>query len=73
MQLGLLLTVMGMIFIILSLFLGQGKDNVKTEVAVGGFIGFIPFGFATNKKMLLTVLLISAVMLLIFLLFQRFK
>ncbi|HLD42482.1 MAG TPA: hypothetical protein VJB08_00655 [Candidatus Nanoarchaeia archaeon] len=35
---------------------GKSEGKVDTKFAVGGFIGFIPFGFANDKRMLLVVL-----------------
>jgi len=52
MLIGLGLVVIGIIFLVISglsmaLF---GKFKGKVDVAIGGFIGPIPFGFFTSKK-----------------------
>lgn len=41
-----------------------GKSD--TKVAVGGFIGFIPFGFANDKKMMWVLIALMAVVLAFF-------
>ena len=48
-NIGILFIVIGIIFIITSIIANLGNNNV--EVGVGGFIGPIPFGFFTSKKM----------------------
>ena len=61
-----------MIFIgfVLVFFGSLGSKDSKTKVAVGGFIGFIPFGFGNDKKLVWTVTIVSFVMFLIFLFFR---
>jgi len=49
---GLVLIFIGIFLIIISSF----SLKEKTKIAVGGFIGFIPFGFANDKKMLYLLL-----------------
>ena len=50
----------GIIVIFIGIFLVifgslKSSDSSNTKVAVGGFIGFIPFGFANDKRMLWVV------------------
>jgi len=54
--------VVGFLFILLGMLLGihEGKGKAEVKYAVGGVLGFIPFGFANDKKLLIAVLLISA-------------
>ena len=40
--------IIGIIFIVISSLTSKPEN---TKVAVGGFIGFIPFGFANDKRM----------------------
>lgn len=60
------------IFVILIgfmlVFLGAlSSSNTKdTKVAVGGFIGFIPFGFANDKRMMWVLIALMAVVLVFF-------
>lgn len=44
---GIVLVLVGFILITISTLF-----EAKTELAVGGFFGFMPFGFATSKRML---------------------
>ena len=46
---GLVLLLVGFLFIILSAFTGSGKSDLK--IAAGGFIGPIPFGFFSSPQM----------------------
>lgn len=60
--LGMLIVIIGIIVIAAGSLMG-GKG--KSEFAVGGFIGPIPFGFASSREMLymavgLTVILLIA-------------
>ena len=58
-------------FIIVALgLLSSSKDSSSTKVAVGGFIGFIPFGFGNDKNLLWFVTILSAAVFLFFLLFN---
>ena len=49
--LGILLIFLGVIVIIIGSLTGLNKEN-NVKVGVGGFIGFIPFGFANDKRIL---------------------
>lgn len=62
--LGTLIIFIGFIIIFIGALSGMGKGESK--VAVGGFIGFIPFGFANDKRMLWVLLAIMAVLLVFF-------
>lgn len=53
---GFALVLLGMLLLILGSFSAQKAD---TKVAVGGFIGFIPFGFANDKRLLYLVIGVS--------------
>ncbi len=69
---GLLVIFIGMILIFIGA-ITSSKENQNTKVAVGGFIGFIPFGFVNDKRMLYFVIAISAIFMLLWLwfIFQR--
>lgn len=69
---------------ILSIFIGiilffigalssikEGKSN--TKVAIGGFIGFIPFGFANEKRMLYLVIGLSVALFSFWALFYLWR
>jgi uncharacterized membrane protein len=54
---GVLIIFIGIIIIFVGALSNMGKGESK--VAVGGFVGFIPFGFANDKKMLWFVIGLS--------------
>ena len=60
---GLILAIIG--FIIMSL---SFSPNSKSKFAVGGIIGFIPFGFGNDKRLVISMIIFSAVLFIIFLL-----
>ncbi len=62
---GMLLLFVGAILVIIGLSAG-GRG--ETKVAVGGFIGPVPFGFANDPRLLILVIGISAVILSFFIL-----
>jgi len=68
--LGLAFVIIGIVIIAAVAFLGKSGE-VKTQGAVGGFIGPIPFGFATSKGMLYLVITLSLVMAAVFLIMGR--
>ena len=57
---GLFVIFLGFMLVFIGALTQTGKAD--TKLAIGGFIGFIPFGFANDKRMLYTVLGLSAVM-----------
>jgi uncharacterized membrane protein len=72
--LGFVLVFAGIAVIILGSFLGaKGKSGSASSggFAVGGFIGPIPFGWATEKPLLYAVIAISVVMFLAFMVLGR--
>jgi len=67
--LGFFLILFGISLIALSAFLHTNKS--KVDVAIGGFIGPIPFGFATSREMLFILILIMVFFTAIYLLMIR--
>ena len=65
---GILLIVIGFIIVFFSMLSGS-KDS-KTKVAVGGFIGPIPFGFGNDKQFVWFVVILSIVVFLIWIFFN---
>lgn len=74
--LGILLIILGIIFLVISVISlalqGKSKGNTKIEVGVGGFIGPVPFGFFTSKKMFWLWLGILLIGIIIFILTKYF-
>ena len=62
--LGMFFLFLGIILIFLGALSQANKSNAK--VAVGGFIGFIPFGFANDKKMMYIMLGLTIALFLFF-------
>ena len=60
---GLILLLVGFIFIIISAFSGSGKGDLK--IAAGGFVGPIPFGFFSSPQMLWVWLVMIVAFLLV--------
>jgi len=70
-SLGILIILVGFVIVIISSLTGSQKGD--TKIAVGGFIGFIPFGFANDKRLLFVLVGIMAVLALFLLLFNLQK
>ena len=64
-SIGLILLFLGIILIFIgSIFTAFKTDKSNVKVAAGGFIGFIPFGFFSDKKMfyiLIALMIISLI------------
>ncbi len=63
--LGILFIVVGIMFIFFSFVT---SDKVEGEGVVVGFVGFVPFGFATSKKALLIGMVLTIILLIVLLL-----
>jgi len=58
---------------ILVFFGALSSSSTKdTKVAVGGFIGFIPFGFANDKRIMWVLIALMAFALVFFLVINLF-
>ena len=64
--LGIIFIIVGIAIILFSAL--KNNDNSNTKIAIGGFIGFIPFGFANDKNMMYVLLGIMILALLMFIL-----
>lgn len=59
------IAVLGMILVFIGIALlafSTAGEKGKVHIGVGGFIGPIPFGFATEKNMLYLTLIITIIM-----------
>jgi len=63
---GIGLLFLGMLLIIIASFAGAEKTDSK--IAVGGIIGFIPFGFGNDRKLVLFGMILTAVIFVFFIL-----
>lgn len=69
------LIIIGIIVIFIGMFMVffgsiAGMQKGESKVAVGGFIGFIPFGFANDKRMLWVVVGISLAFMVFWIVMQ---
>jgi len=69
---GILLIFIGFIIVFIGAFLSATKQTStdKAKVAVGGFIGPIPFGFGNDKNLVWFVTILSLVLFLFWLFFR---
>jgi len=70
---GILVVIIGFMIIFMGIFLGAKDSTSKSKVAIGGFIGPIPFGFGNDKTMVWFVTTLTVVMILIWLFFYMSK
>lgn len=69
-NLGISLMVIGFIIVFFGILKGSKETSLKTKVAVGGFIGPIPFGFGNDKNLVWFVAILSIVLFLMWILFS---
>lgn len=71
--LGILVIFIGIILTFIGALSSVKEGKTDSKIAVGGFIGFIPFGFANDKRMLYPIIIISSVFMLLWIwfIFQR--
>lgn len=62
--------IIGFVVVFLGVIFGSKESNSKTKVAVGGFIGFIPFGFGNDKNLMWFSAILSLVLILFWLFFS---
>ena len=63
---GVVLIFLGFLLVLIGSLLACGRG--ETKVAVGGFIGPIPFGWANDPRMLKWVMIVSVIVVIAFLL-----
>ena len=68
--LGILLIFIGFAIVFIGSFMSLKDVNSKTKVAVGGFIGPIPFGFGNDKNLVWFVTILSLVLFLFWFFFS---
>ena len=69
-SLGIILILMGFVIVFLGMFMGAKDASSKTKVAVGGFIGPIPFGFGNDKNLVWFVTILSLVVFVLWVVFS---
>ena len=66
-NIGILFIILGFIIVFFGMVMGAKETSPKTKVAVGGFIGFIPFGFGNDKNLVWFVTILSIALFLLWL------
>ena len=69
-NLGVIVILAGFIIVFIGMLQAAKEPGSKTKVAVGGFIGFIPFGFGNDKNMVWFAAILSFVLLVIWIIFR---
>ena len=69
-NLGILLMIIGFVIVFLGVLKGAKETSSRTKVAVGGFIGFIPFGFGNDKNLVWFVTILSLVLFVVWVFFN---
>ena len=69
-SLGILLIIIGFAAVFFGLLKGAKESASSTKVAIGGFIGPIPFGFGNDKNLVWFVAILSLVLLLAWIMFS---
>mgnify|MGYP001613695388 CR=1 FL=1 len=69
-SLGILLIIIGFIIVFFGVFKGAKESASGAKVAVGGFIGLIPFGFGDDKNLVWLVTILSIALFLAWLFFS---
>jgi len=72
-SIGILMIGIGFVIVFFGMFMGAKESTSKTKIAVGGFIGPIPFGFGNDKNFVWFVTILSLVVFLVwvFFIFRR--
>ncbi|MBI2657007.1 DUF131 domain-containing protein [Candidatus Woesearchaeota archaeon] len=69
-SLGILLMIIGFLIVFFGMLMGTKEPASKAKVAVGGFIGPIPFGFGNDRNLLWFVTILSIVLFLVWIFFS---
>lgn len=68
-NIGILMIIAGFLIVFFGALMGAKEGTPsKSKVAVGGFIGFIPFGFGNDKKLVWFAAILSVVLFLVWIL-----
>ena len=65
-SLGILVILIGFALVFIGAMTQAFTGKSDTKIAVGGFIGFIPFGFGNDKRMVWALIALMAVALAFF-------
>jgi uncharacterized protein (TIGR00304 family) len=69
---GMLVVFVGIALVIVGSLIGaKTADRTQSKVAVGGIIGFIPFGFGNDKRLVIAMIAITVLLFVLFAIFSR--
>jgi uncharacterized membrane protein len=69
---GFLMIFLGILVIFIGIILSASKTKeARVEWGFGGFIGPLPFGFASREEMLKFIIIVSLVFLILFFILQK--
>jgi len=71
-SLGILVILIGFALVFIGALTQAFTGKSDTKIAVGGFIGFIPFGFGNDKRMVWALIALMAVALAFFFIMNFF-
>jgi len=69
-SIGVIMILIGFVIVFLGTFMAAKETTSKTKVAVGGFIGPIPFGFGNDKNFVWFVTILSLVVFVLWIVFS---
>ena len=70
MGIGIAMIFIGFAIVFFGTFFGAKESASKSKVAVGGFIGPIPFGFGNDKNLVWFVTILSLVVFILWIVFS---
>ena len=65
-SIGILVILVGFALVFIGALTSLGSGQKDTKVAVGGFIGFIPFGFGNDKRLVWALVVMMALVMIFF-------
>jgi len=69
-SIGVIMILIGFVIVFLGTFMAAKETTSKTKVAVGGFIGPIPFGFGNDKNFVWFVTILFLVVFVLWIVFS---
>ena len=65
-SIGILVILIGFALVFIGALISLGGGQKDTKVAVGGFIGFVPFGFGNDKRLVWALVVMMALVMIFF-------
>ena len=65
-SIGIFVILIGFALVFIGALTSLGSSQKDTKIAVGGFIGFIPFGFGNDKRLVWALVVLMALALIFF-------